>query len=169
MSYYPFAFDAPIARKSLGTLRYTVVFAPPEIVAGLPVEKARHIRIEADVAGFPLRGALQPARGRWFLMLPKALFKATGVAIGDVVSVHFRLDDPEQVELPEELATLLGASAKFRKGWDALSVGKQRALAYRVASAKRAPTRAARVEEIRDLLSGKMPPALAYLMRGASR
>ncbi len=169
MTYYPFAFDAPVARKSIGTLRYTVVFAPPDIVARLGLDSARPVRIDADIAGYPVRGALQASRGRWYLMLPKALFKATGVTVGDVVSVHFRLDDPDAVELPAELAALLESSTTLRTGWEALSAGKQRALAYRVASAKRPPTRAARVDEIRELLRGKMPAALAYLMRGTRR
>ena len=91
-------------------------------------------------------------------MLPKDGLKAAGLRIGSSVEVSFRVSPQDDVEIPDELAALLAAKVRVRNAWERLSPGKQRGLAYMVASAKRVETRAARVAKVEAVLSGKEPP-----------
>lgn len=153
MGWFTHEFEGPVARHVIGgTLRYTVVWLPADLAETLPFAGAPRLRIEADVAGHPVHGAWQPAGGRWYLMLSKTVLKAAALAVGDVVTVAFRVVDQAQVDVPEELAAALARDARARRAWEALTPGAQRGMAHRVASAKRAETRAARVVEVVEAL-----------------
>jgi hypothetical protein len=157
VTYFTHQFDTRIARHAVGTYSYTVVYLDPSLIGELPLDQHARLRVEADVSGVPVKGAWQPAKGQWYLMLPKAPLKAAGLAIGSAVEVSFRVLPQDDVDVPEELAALLAKKAKVRKGWEQLSAGKQRGLAHMVASAKRAETRAARVAQVEAVLLGKAP------------
>jgi hypothetical protein len=145
-------------RHPVGRYQYTVVFLDPAVQATLPFAEHPRLRTEADVGGVPVKGAWQPARGRWYLMLPKAPLKAAGLTIGALVEVAFRVVPQDVVDVPEELAALLASRARLRRPWDALSAGKQRALSHWVGSAKRAETRATRLAQVEAFLRGTAPP-----------
>jgi Bacteriocin-protection, YdeI or OmpD-Associated/Domain of unknown function (DUF1905) len=164
MPYFDHHFEARIAKHPVGASHYTVVYLDPAIAPSLPFAEHARLRIEADVAGIPLKGAWQPARGRWYLMLPKPALKAAGLRIGSVVEVAFKVIAQDDVDVPPELAALLSAKVRVRKAWDGLSAGKQRGLSHMVASAKRAETRAARVAQVESVLLGKSP--LPWLRKG---
>lgn len=157
MGYFSHQFEAQIARHAVGTYHYTVVYLDPALRAELPLERHARLRVEADVSGIPVKGAWQPARGRWYLMLPKAPLKAAGLRIGSSVEVSFRVLPQDDVDVPEELAALLSRKAGVRAAWQALSAGKQRGLAYLIASAKRVETRKVRLATVEAVLLGKMP------------
>lgn len=157
MSYFEHIFETRIARHAVGTYHYTVVYLDPSLHAALPLDRHARLRVEADVSGVPVKGAWQPARGRWYLMLPKDGLKAAGLRVGSSVEVSFRVSPQDDVDIPDELAALLAAKVRVRKAWERLSPGKQRGLAYMVASAKRVETRAARVAKVEAVLLGKEP------------
>jgi Bacteriocin-protection, YdeI or OmpD-Associated/Domain of unknown function (DUF1905) len=157
MSYFSHQFETRIARHAVGTYHYTVVYLDPALVHELPLGQYARLRIEADVSGIPVKGAWQPARGRWYLMLPKSPLKAAGLRIGSAVEVSFRVLPQDDVDIPEELAAILAKKARVRTAWQALSAGKQRGLAHLVASAKRAETRTARLSQVEAILLGKAP------------
>jgi Bacteriocin-protection, YdeI or OmpD-Associated/Domain of unknown function (DUF1905) len=157
MSYFSHHFETRIARHAVGTYQYTVVYLDPALHADLPLDRHARLRIEADVGGIPVKGAWQPARGRWYLMLPKAPLKAAGLRVGSTVDVSFRVVPQDEVDIPEELAALLSRKSGVRKAWQALSAGKQRGLAHLVASAKRHETRNVRLATVEAVLLGKMP------------
>ncbi len=157
MTYFTHQFETRIARHAVGTYHYTVVYLDASLHGELPLEQHARLRIEADVSGVPVKGAWQPSRGRWYLMLPKGPLKEAGLKIGSSVEVWFRVLPQDDVDVPEELAALLAKKARVRKAWDALSAGKQRGLAYMVASAKRQETRRARVAHVEAVLLGKEP------------
>lgn len=158
MTYFTHRFETRIARHAAGTYHYTVVYLDPALEADLPLDRHARLRIEADIAGIPVKGAWQPARGRWYLMLPKSPLKAAGLGIGSTVEVAFRVISQDDVDIPDELAALLARKARVRKAWEALSAGKQRGLAYFVSSAKRVETRSARLATVEAVLLGKEPP-----------
>jgi uncharacterized protein YdeI (YjbR/CyaY-like superfamily) len=58
-----------------------------------------------------------------------------------------QLKKTEDLELPEELASKLGANAKLRAAFAALTPGRQRAYVYHFAQPKLSKTRAARVDK----------------------
>jgi Bacterial protein of unknown function (DUF924)/Bacteriocin-protection, YdeI or OmpD-Associated/Domain of unknown function (DUF1905) len=115
------------------------------------------LRVEADVGGVPVKGAWQPAGGRWFLMLPKAALKQAGIAVGRVVDVAFKVLPPDDVDVPVELAAELAAKPKVRQAWAGLTAGTQRGLAHMVASAKRSDTRAKRAAQVVAVVLGEAP------------
>ena len=112
MSYFEHVFETRIARHAVGTYHYTVVYLDPSLHAALPLDRHARLRIEADVSGVPVKGAWQPARGKWYLMLPKDGLKAAGLRIGSSVEVSFRVSPQDDVEIPDELAALLAAKAR---------------------------------------------------------
>lgn len=145
------AFEAEIVRHPMGTnargeLFYTVVFVPPDIVADLP--KGGPIRIAGEVAETPVEGALMPTGGRRYLMVPGTLLRERGILVGDEVEVRFSLSDPDAIDLPAELRLALRADRAVARVWGAMTVGRRRALAHRVGSAKRAETRQTRTARI---------------------
>lgn len=157
MAYYTHQFETRISRHPVGTYHYTVVYLDPALHADLPLEQHARLRIEADISGVPVKGAWQPARGQWYLMLPKPALKVAGLRIGSRVEVSFRVLPQDDVDVPDELAMLIAKKATVRNAWKALSAGKQRGLAYFVASAKRAETRQARLAKVEAVLLGKAP------------
>jgi Bacteriocin-protection, YdeI or OmpD-Associated/Domain of unknown function (DUF1905) len=165
MSYFDHHFETRIAKHPVGTQHYTVVYLDSSIAPQLPFAENPRLRIEADIAGIPVKGAWQPARGRWYLMLPKDALKAAGLRIGSMVEVAFKVIAQDDVDVPPELTELLDAKVRVRKAWQALSAGAQRGLSHMVASAKRAETRAARVAQVEAVLLGKAP--LPWVRKGA--
>ena len=123
MSYFTHRFETHVSRHAVGTYHYSVVYLEAALHSELPLDQHARLRIEADVSGVPVKGAWQPARGRWYLMLPKAPLKAAGSKIGSAVEVAFRGLPQDDVDVPEELAARLARMARVRKAWEALSAG----------------------------------------------
>lgn len=152
MSYYPYEFRETVVAHDFGKFAYTVVYLPDELVGELPLKKFPRLRINAEVNEFELEAALQPTAGRWFLLLSKRVLKACDAALGDSVRVRFCIADQDAVNVPEELQQALNGDANATSKWEALTPGKQRSFAYRVASAKRLETRLKRVNEVFEML-----------------
>lgn len=157
--HFDHAFDTVIERHHMGgELYYTVVFVPDPLAAALP--SGGPLRVEGELAEMPVEGALMPVRGRRYLLVPAALMRERGLAVGDAVEVRLSLADPDVVDVPPDLRLALHAEEALAEVWDALTVGRRRGLAYRVASAKREATRAKRVDEIVTALrEGRDPTA----------
>ena len=163
MDFFPYGFETRIAHHDLGIYRYTVVWLDDDIAAELPFNDQPRLRIAGEVADVPIEGAWQPSRGRWYLMLGKPLLKAAGKGVGDAVEVRFRLAPPDDLVLPEALERALASAPAARAAFELQTVGKQRALAHRVGSAKGPDTIAKRVTEIVDALAGREVPTLSRL------
>ena len=157
MSYFTHRFDTTIVHHMVGTLRYTVVLLDTTLHELLPLREHPRLRIEADVGGVPVKGAWQPAKGRWYLMLPKAPLKLAGLAVSDTVEVAFRVIAQDAVEIPAELAARLDAVKALRTAWGKQTAGTQRGLAHFIESAKRADTRAKRLAQVEAALKGTAP------------
>lgn len=154
MGWFTHHFETPITRHPVGTSAYTVVYLDPALHDSLPLQQHPRLRIEADVGGVPVKGAWQPARGRWYLMLPKRRLKEAGLAVGDTVEVAFRVIAQDDVDIPEELARRLSQVQRLRTAWERQTPGTQRGLAHFIESAKRAETRAARLSQVESALLG---------------
>lgn len=159
MPYFAHRFEASVSLHPIGTYHYTVVYLDPQLHASLPLKEIPRLRIEADISGVPVKGAWQPSGGRWYLMLPKSPIKKAGISIGTVVEVAFRVMPQDDVDVPPELSAVLEARPEAMRAWSALSAGKQRGLAYMVASAKRSETKQARVDHVTAVLLGEAPLA----------
>ncbi|MEL7352054.1 MAG: YdeI/OmpD-associated family protein [Cyanobacteria bacterium P01_A01_bin.116] len=152
MSDFPFVFDSPLVQHDVGTYAYTVVFLPAEMTEELPFQDYPRLRIRGEVGGAPFSGAFQPVRGRWYLLLSKQFRRKAKLEVGDWVSVRFQIEDQNAVDVPDELRLALAENKYAMDTWETLSAGKRRGLAYRVATAKTAPTRQRRVASVIEML-----------------
>jgi uncharacterized protein YdeI (YjbR/CyaY-like superfamily) len=105
------------------------------------------------VNGVPFRSRLAVYGGVTYLGLTKDLREAAGISLGDAVAVQLARDDaPREVDVPSELAAALAAAPDAQRLFDGLAFTHRKEYAGWVAGAKRAETRAARVEKALALL-----------------
>jgi hypothetical protein len=162
MSYYRFAFRGPVEIHRMGDMRYRVVYLPEELETAVGVGGRGRVRMTGEVNEHPVALAWQPAvlpRGkRYYLLLSARFCQDAGLRVGDHVDVRFNVADPEAVVLPEELAVGLAANRRVTRAWEALTPGKQRAVAAFVASARTSATREKRVLAMVDALAAGRDP-----------
>ncbi|MEQ8848187.1 YdeI/OmpD-associated family protein [Botrimarina sp.] len=157
MAAAAYEFEAPIVARSFDTFRYTVVFLPDATRRSVPFPDGRPLRIDAEVNGVPLSGALMPHKKGRYLLLSKRFLKRLRCEAGDRVFVRFSVADQDRVDVPIELERALEASSRLKKLWNELTPGRRRGLAYRVGSAKRPDTRRRRVEQVLEEIAGGAP------------
>lgn len=155
---YPFQFEGRIVYHDVGSEKYayTVVFLPDELAAELPLKEYPRLRIAGEVQDHPIDASLTPVRGRWYILLSKKLLRAIGASIDDEVEVRFEIADQDAVEVPPALTAALKRNKRMRALWEKQTPGKQRGLAYRVASAKTAATQEKRIAEVFGILKGEL-------------
>lgn len=151
---YDFAFTAPVERHEFDRWGYTVVYLPGSLEDELPLHEHPRLRVDAEVEGWEMNNALNPAGGRWYLILSRKMLRETGLKLGDEAHVRMSVADQDAVDVPAELLSGLAGDAKASKTWQSLTAGKRRGYAYRVSSAKREETRAKRVVEVLGELAG---------------
>ncbi|MEO0497604.1 MAG: YdeI/OmpD-associated family protein [Pseudomonadota bacterium] len=159
--FLPYRFRARIDAIDYGRMVYGVVFLPQALTEKLPFDTQPRLRVIAEIStetsGQTVTdhpAALLPeARGR-YLLLSKKLLGRLNAEIGDEVEVAFDLDDPNRVDIPPVLVDALADEPDLNKAWRALTPGRQRGLAYRIAQAKTEPTRMKRLDELRMELLG---------------
>lgn len=158
MSFYPYEFEAPVEYHNVGSDRYayTVIFVPGETARDLPLKKHPRLRISGEVSDYPIEASLTPVRGRWYILLSKRILMAVDASVGDLLEVRFKVADQDAVDIPEYLSKALETHPAERALWEAATPGKQRGLAYRVASAKTDPTCQKRVNEVFGILRGEL-------------
>ncbi|MEM7242864.1 MAG: YdeI/OmpD-associated family protein [Pseudomonadota bacterium] len=156
MDFFPYRFEAEITAHNVGSDKYdyTVIWVPDEIVKCLPFDQSPRLRIIAEIDTAPLKAALMPVRGSYYILLSKKLLKTLKKLRGDTVLAAFRLDDPNAVDVPAYLETALSYDPDMKVLWDQQTPGKQRALAHMVATAKTDATREKRVSHVFWVLMG---------------
>lgn len=151
MSYFPFDFSAEISLHGVGKARvvtYKVLFLPPRFEALLPFARFPRLRIEGEIADVPVRGAWNPVGdGRRYFIVSPEIRANTGLDIGDMVEMRFRIDDQDHVDVPPALEMALNGSPALLATWRALSPGKKRMFSHHVASARSAATEQRRIDE----------------------
>jgi hypothetical protein len=145
------SFTAEVAVLDYGRMAYAVVYLPPAVQRRLTA--GSRARVIGTVGGVPFRGGALPAGdGRQYLLLSKKVLKSAGLSVGRAADVRLRLDDPDAVELGPEFERAVDAHPTASRVWRRLTPGARRGFAHRVASAKQAATRRARIEECIDAL-----------------
>jgi hypothetical protein len=111
---------------------------------------AKHrTRVRGTFAGSPYHSNLASmGGGRLILGVHKATVQASGVSIGDAVSVTMRVDtEPLPSDaVPPELEERLRRSRRARVAWDALAPSHRREYAAHILGAKKPETRARRAD-----------------------
>lgn len=119
---------------------------PPEVVEALGNEKRPPVTI--TINGHTWRSRVAIMRGRYLLGLSKANRAAAGVEIGDQVEIDLELDtEPRVVVEPKDFAHALDADPVARAAYDKLPDGKKRKQVLEIDAAKKAETRARRIEK----------------------
>ncbi|MEM8859356.1 MAG: YdeI/OmpD-associated family protein [Chloroflexota bacterium] len=163
MSFYQHEFTNRIEKHSMGhnsrgELFYTVVFVPNNVTQALPMDQYPRLRIEGELHEQPFEGAMQPAKGKWYLLLSQKFLKEHNLSLGDEVEVRFNIGDQDYVDVPAELEEALAINEKAAALWTNFTPGKKRGFATTVASAKQVATRQKRAQKmIGYILEGKNP------------
>lgn len=107
-----------------------------------------HPKVSVTVSGFTFRTSIARMGGRYLLGVSAERRARAGIEAGQVLDVDVELDTaPRVIEVPDDLAAALAADAQAKTFWDTLSYSKQSWHVHQVTSAKKAETRAARVEK----------------------
>lgn len=157
MLFYTYEFSSTIQKHSMGfnkrgELFYNVLFVPDEVRSQLPLKEYPRLRVDGEMHDIPIEAALQPAKGRSYLLISQAFMKEYGLKLGDEVEVRFNIGDQDFVDVPNELQRAIGENEAAKAKWESLSAGKKRGYATQVASAKREATRVTRAHKMIEFM-----------------
>ena len=128
----------------------TSLEVPSSVVHALGPSRRPPVRI--TVGGHTYRTTVAAYGNQFFVPLNRENRTAAGVKAGDTVAVSIEIDDAIRiVEVPDDFAKAM--KTKQRTFFDSLSFSHQREYVQWIASAKRADTRARRVERAIEMLS----------------
>lgn len=117
-----------------------------------PVFGKARAPVKVTLNGYTYRSTIASMGGRVCIPLRKSNRAAAGLEGGETLDVTLELDaDERTVEIPPDLGKALTAAG--RKNWDALSYSHQREYAEAVTGAKKADTRARRIEQAASRLN----------------
>ncbi|RYY19004.1 MAG: DUF1905 domain-containing protein [Cytophagaceae bacterium] len=151
-----FSFCAVLAAGGPSFMPTQVVLVPE--AAWLAVGGKATKRVVATLNGYPVRLGLLPLPGGGrYLMLSKSLCQQLRLATGQELAVSLTPDpNPDYVDLPAELAEALAAWPEAEIAFLDHSGAMRRAMARKVADAKRPETRAAGHEPRLVTLTGPL-------------
>lgn len=109
-------------------------------------------RLHGSIDGTPFsRAVFVSDDGELRLRFGRDWLRDAGLAPGDMVTIQLDEDqDPDRVDVPEELAFLLDENPTAEHIWGELTSGRKRSLMYGVQRAKRAETRRRRARSVVD-------------------
>ena len=112
--------------------------------------------VEGTINGIPFRATLEPdgQRSHW-LKVNRKMREAAGADAGDVVTLEISPagEEPEP-KVPADLRKALGAAPKARAVWSDITPIARRDWIHWIVSAKRAETRARRIDNACSMLAG---------------
>ena len=112
--------------------------------------------VRVTIAGRSTRLRLAVMGGRNLIGLSKATRIELGVEIGDTVDAVIDLDTAERtIEVPEDLASALGADPAARAAFDALAPSRRKEHVRAVTEAKKPETRERRIAAIVASVTGR--------------
>jgi len=116
--------------------------------------KKSRVPVSGTINGFAFRNSLMPeGDGTHSMMVGKELQAGAKAKPGDKVRVSLQVDDTERtVEVPDELKRALKGDAGAKSAFEALPYSSKKEFADWIGTAKKAETKAARVEKALDLL-----------------
>jgi hypothetical protein len=117
-----------------GVLAGAAIFLPKKIIRELPEGRVR-AKGTFNETPFELGVQYKKDGGRFFVV-SLVLRKAARINLGDRIAVKFKLVNPQKVDLPEELATLLMQDNEGSKAWNKITPGLQRGIIHYITSTK---------------------------------
>ncbi|WP_332759485.1 DUF1905 domain-containing protein [Pseudarthrobacter sp.] len=121
----------------------------PAVTELQPLAEHGRIRVTGTLRGTDFNATLMPVRsGRHVLYLSGGLRTATGVRVGETVTVDIQALNTTEVIPPRDLSAALDASPGASGNWGQLPVSQRRELTRFLEDARSPSTRARRVEQI---------------------
>ena len=113
------------------------------------------VPVTATVNGYVYRTTIAKMGGRWFIPFARQHRSASGLAGGDAVEVTLSEDTAERtVAVPTDFAAAL-EEAKLRDVFDRLAYTHRKEHVLAIEEAKKAETRARRIEKSLEMLRSK--------------
>ncbi|WP_210505364.1 YdeI/OmpD-associated family protein [Naasia sp. SYSU D00057] len=129
----------------------TGIPVPEEVLEGLGA--GRRVPVVVAIGGHSYRSTVTPYQGRIMVPLSAENRTAAGVAAGDEVEVTLTRDDaPREVEVPDDLASAIAADEAASGFFASLPPSHKKAYVTWITEAKKAETRASRVESAVGML-----------------
>lgn len=146
-------FDAPLEPMAWGRNVYTVVLVPEELAQAAAALSTR--RVEGTMNGVPVNLGLNRAdiTPHTFVYAGTSLQRRLAARVGEVVECRLRPADPDEVPVPDDVATAL-ADAGRTDAFERLRPAQRRQL---LATVEFAASEATRSSRIRDLVRGLLP------------
>lgn len=118
---------------------------------------AKRVKVKASFDGVDYRGSIVTMAGCVMLGMTKEIRQQINKTFGDEVFVVVEKDEEERtVELPDELVEAFSKNKVAEKYFESLSYSHKREYVLWITSAKRAETRAERIEKtLANLSEGK--------------
>jgi hypothetical protein len=161
-------------------LGWTIVRVPFEPSQVWPQMLRLRVRgtVSGDAGTVDFRTALFPdprhadGRGRFHLLVNKAMQRDAGVGVGQLASFTLEPDlDPREAELPGELASFLDEEPGLREWYNSLSENTRRQIGKYICEPETDVARTKRAEQMAERMLGTMeaeqelPPALSAAFR----
>lgn len=156
-------FSAVVRQRELQRRGRNPFVDVPATVSGelKPFATAGRIRVSGRLGHAGFNATLMPvAGGGHVLYLPGGLRSATGIKLGDTVSIHLEPLGSSAAKLPEDLDAGLRSNPGARAAWDGLAASHRRELIRYLEDARTPRNRGRRVEIIVAQLTGTeiLPP-----------
>ncbi|HEX4833764.1 MAG TPA: YdeI/OmpD-associated family protein [Trebonia sp.] len=144
-------------------MKFRTLVEPPEPMHGLEVpaqiveslDGGKRPKVVITVNGHSWRSVVAIMRGRHLLGFSIANRKAAGVDTGEEVEVELELDtEPRVIEEPADFTKALDAEPAARAAWERLPDGRKKEHVRAITGAKKAETRAGRIEKAIAQLKG---------------
>ena len=130
----------------------TGIPVPTEVVDAL--DAGKRPKVTVTIGAYTYRTSVASWGDGFMLSLSAANRSAAGVEAGDAVSVEIELDAaPRAVDMPPDFAAALAEQPVARQFFESLSFSSQRWFTDSVDSAKKAETRAARIDKYVAMLN----------------
>lgn len=134
----------------------------------LPFAERGRIRVTGRLNGAEFNATLMPVKpGGHILHVPGGLRAATGVKVGDTVTVDVQALDAQQVIPPRDLAAALSGTGGAAEKWDLLSPTHRRELTRFLEDARTQATRIRRIGQIVAQVQGGTAPPPGRRTHGA--
>lgn len=127
---------------------------PDEVVDKLG--GGRRPKVTVTIDGYSWRSSIANMGGQFMLGVSQAHRAASGLTPGQTYAVDLELDTaPRSVQLPDDLAKAIDAQPGARQRWDALAYTHQKEHVDAVEGAKKAETRASRIDKCLTMLAAR--------------
>ena len=126
----------------------------------LPFAQTGRIRVTGRLNGAEFNATLMPVKpGGHILYVPGGLRAATGVKVGDTVTVDIEPLGAQRIVPPADLARALDGAAGAADTWDLLPASHRRELTRYLEDARTPATRARRVAQVVAQVQGEVVPS----------